>query len=390
MRFRPLLPALVLALCAPLFAQDIKVSYIASKSGPLEAYGKQNEEGFRMGLDYATLGTMKVNGRAIQVIYKDDQGKPERARALMSEAYRDDKADLVVGGTLSATALLMVQVALEEKKVFIIDVAAAHQITGEKYNRYVFRVGRTTEHEAIASALGAAKPGTNFGVLAQDYAFGRDSTAAFKKAAIRAGATVVHEELAPLTTTDFTAPTQRLINALKDKKGEKVVWVQWVGPTPVGKVYAMNVSQYGIKLNAAGTLLSSMKSYKEVPNLEGTMSYYYTFVNSPVNSWLIKETQARYKMVPDSGHVTGFMAAQAAVKALQTAGTDTEKLIAALEGMTLDTPKGSITIRKEDHQAIQSMFQVRYETQPNVEWAVPVLVREVTAKEIDLPISNGK
>ena len=65
---------------APALAQgrpDVKIAIVASKTGPLEAYAKQTITGFRMGLEYATGGTMAVAGRKLVVIEKDDQGKPD-------------------------------------------------------------------------------------------------------------------------------------------------------------------------------------------------------------------------------------------------------------------------------------------------------------------------
>ena len=58
-------------------------------------------------------------------------------------------------------------------------------------------------------------------MLAQDYAFGRDGVKAFKDAlaAVGSKAQIVHEEYVPQATTDFTAPAQRMFDALKDKKG---------------------------------------------------------------------------------------------------------------------------------------------------------------------------
>ena len=68
---------MAVSFCAAAQAQDIKIAHIYSKTGPLEAYGKQTQTGLMMGLDYATGGTMSINGRKIVVIEKDDQGKPD-------------------------------------------------------------------------------------------------------------------------------------------------------------------------------------------------------------------------------------------------------------------------------------------------------------------------
>ena len=65
---------------------DIKIALIASKTGPLEAYAKQTITGFNLGLEYATGGTMAVNGRKLVVIEKDDQGKPDVGKTLLAQA----------------------------------------------------------------------------------------------------------------------------------------------------------------------------------------------------------------------------------------------------------------------------------------------------------------
>ena len=98
----PVAAALAFA-AGPAAADDIKIGHIYSKSGPLEAYGKQTATGFNMGLEYATGGTMEVNGRKLVVIEKDDKGKPDEGKALLAEAYGDDDVDIAVGPTAMST-----------------------------------------------------------------------------------------------------------------------------------------------------------------------------------------------------------------------------------------------------------------------------------------------
>ncbi|MEP6876633.1 MAG: ABC transporter substrate-binding protein, partial [Burkholderiales bacterium] len=114
--------AAALALLAPAasFAQtkgEIRIAHVYSKSGPLEAYGKQTQTGLMMGLDYATGGTMMVAGKKIVVIEKDDQGKPDVGKSLLATAYGDDKADIAVGPSSSGVALALLPVAEEYKKI---------------------------------------------------------------------------------------------------------------------------------------------------------------------------------------------------------------------------------------------------------------------------------
>ena len=94
-------------------AKDIKIAHIYSRTGPLEAYGKQTQTGLAMGFEYATNGTMAVNGRKIVLIEKDDQGKPDIGKSLLAAAYSDDKVDLAIGPTSSGVALAMLPVAEE-------------------------------------------------------------------------------------------------------------------------------------------------------------------------------------------------------------------------------------------------------------------------------------
>ncbi|MEQ1660343.1 MAG: ABC transporter substrate-binding protein, partial [Hylemonella sp.] len=162
--------------------KDIRIAHIYSKTGPLEAYGKQTQTGFMMGLDYATGGTMQVAGRKIVVMEKDDQGKPDLGKSLLAAAYGDDKVDLAVGPTASPVALAMLPVAEEYKKILLVEPAVADSITGDKWNKYIFRTGRNSSQDAIANAVAMDKEGISIVTMAQDSAFGKDGVKAFREA----------------------------------------------------------------------------------------------------------------------------------------------------------------------------------------------------------------
>ena len=134
---------LILIASSAAFAQakDIRIALIYDKTGPLEAYVKQTQTGFQMGLDYATGGTMTVGSRKIVVIERDSQGKPDVAKAQLAAAYADDKADLAIAATASGVSLAMLPVAEEYKKILLIEPAVADSITGDKWNKYIFRTG---------------------------------------------------------------------------------------------------------------------------------------------------------------------------------------------------------------------------------------------------------
>jgi branched-chain amino acid transport system substrate-binding protein len=374
-------------------AQDIKIAHIYGKTGNLEAYAKQTQTGLMMGLEYATGGTMSVLGRKIVVIEKDDQIKPDVAKSLLASAYGDDKVDLAIGPTSSASALAMLPVAEEYKKLLLVEPAVADSITGDKWNRYVFRTGRNSTQDAVAAAV-ALPADAQIAMLAQDYAFGRDGVKAFKDtlAAVGSKAQIVHEEYVPQTTTDFTAPAQRMFDVLKDKKGTRIIAIIWSGPHPATKIHDLKPERFNIILAPGGNILPVMKGWKDLAGAEGAIYYYYGFPKNKINDWLVAEHKKRFNgALPDFFTAGGMAAGIAVVEAIKKAGgTDTEKLIAAMEGMSFESPKGTMTFRKEDHQAMQAMYQFRIKKSQANEWDLLELVREIPASQIPVPIRNKR
>jgi branched-chain amino acid transport system substrate-binding protein len=384
--------ALACALASPLaFSQskEIKIAHIYSKTGPLEAYGKQTATGFMMGLDYATGGTMMVAGKKLVVIEKDDQGKPDLGKSLLAAAYGDDKVDLAVGPTASPVALAMLPVAEEYKKILLVEPAVADSITGEKWNKYIFRTGRNSSQDAISNAVALDKAGITIATLAQDSAFGRDGVKAFKEAIKKAK--LVHEEYLPPATTDFTAGAQRLIDKLKDQPGRKVIFIIWAGGNPF-KIADMDLKRYGIEIATGGNILPAMAAYKQFPGMEGAAYYYFGIPKNAVNEAMVARHYSQFKAPPDFFTAGGFSAAMAVVTALNNSKGDASAntLIKTMEGMSFDTPKGKMTFRKEDHQAMQSMYHFKIKVDPAFAWGVPELVREIKAEEMNIPIRNKR
>ncbi|MES3002971.1 MAG: substrate-binding domain-containing protein [Pseudomonadota bacterium] len=377
------------------FAQgkEIKIAHIYSRTGPLEAYGKQTATGLMMGLEYATGGTMTVNGRKITVIEKDDQGKPDLGKSLLAASYADDKVDLAIGPTSSGVALAMLPVAEEYKKILLVEPAVADSITGEKWNKYIFRTGRSSSQDAISNAVTVDQAGTSVATLAQDYAFGRDGVKAFKDAIKKSK--VIHEEYLPQNTTDFTAGFQRIVDKLKGEPGRKVIFVIWAGAVPpFAKLADLDLKKrYNIEVATGGNILPAMVPYNNFPGMEGASYYYFAFSKNQPNLWLVTNHYQRFKSPPDFFTAGGFSAAMAVVAALKKTNgdTSTDKLISSMEGMSFDTPKGMMTFRKEDHQAMQSMYHFRVApgARPG---AMPDLhlVKEIKPSDMDVPIRNKR
>ena len=124
--------------------------------------------------------------------------------------------------------------------------------------------------------------------------------------------------------------------------------------------------------------------------MQGFTVYYHSLPDNEVNDWLVKEHQERFGEAPDLFTPGGMSAAMAIVEALKkTKGvTDTDLLIETMEGMSFESPKGTMTFRPEDHQALQSLYAVTLEEKEGFDYPIPVLIRELKPEETEPPIRN--
>jgi len=384
--------AMVAGAAAPSSAQEtVKLSLVqALSNSPLSVYAKQMVAGFYLGLEYATKGTMEVKGKKIEVIEKDTQAKPDIARAMLEEAYAEGSL-IAIGGTSSGASMAMLPVALENEKILLVESAVADSLTGPDSNRFVFKTSRNNSMDMQAQAV-ALKPDANLHIatLAQDYAFGHQGIEALKAALEGTGANIVVEEFIPFQTTDFTAVIERLINALKDKQGRKVIFVNIAGIDAFTPLTQAGLDRFGIEISTGGFILPQLEAIaKKLPGAEGAMYYHYQAPRNPINDWLVTEHEKRFGVPPDFFTCGGMAAALAIVQALETAENwDTETLIKTMEGMTWDTPKGQMTFRKEDHQALQDMFMYKMRVDADAKYAVPETVRVIAASEMKIPVGR--
>ncbi len=391
------LTAGVSGLAAPLAiaqTKDFKIAHIISRTGPLEPFATQASRGLKLGLEYATNGTMVVAGRKIVVLDKDDQMKPDLGKSLLQAAYKDEGVELAVGPTSSAVALAMIQVARENKKLLMIDQAAAENLTGNKGSRYVFRTGRNSDHDAYANAVVYGRPGNFISTLAPDYSFGREGIASFKEAMKGRPGTIVSEVYAPAGNADFTPQATKLINDLKDKPGRKIIVYIWAGAGNPLKVMDLEPKRYGIEMaTIGGTIWAFMAASRPLAGAEAATSYYYTCPKNAINDWMVKEHQKRFNTPPDFFTANGFMTAQAIVEMLKKTNgktDDSELMIKTLRGMAFDTVKGKVYFSKNNNQLMQSMYHYRFKLNPALD-NTPTkgmdldCIREIKDEEMKIP-----
>ncbi len=370
-------------------SNTIKVGVLASLTGPLESYGKQTARGFELGLDYATEGKREIAGKKIEFVLEDTETKPDVAVQKATKLLETDKVDFLVGSSSSGDTLAVLPLAEEYRKIMIVEPAVADSITGKNWNKYIFRTGRNSSQDAVAGAAAIASKGTKIATMAQDSAYGREGIEAFKTAAEKLGAVIIEEQYVDTNTTDFTANIQKIISAKPE-----YVFITWAGSnSPWKQLQDMQVQQKGIKVSTGAPDIAALKTMEAMIGMEGFSVYYHSLPKTKMNDWLIDEHQKRFNgEIPDLFTAGGMTAAVAIVEALNktNADTDSEKLIAAMEGMTFDTPKGQMQFRVEDHQALQTLYAIKLEKKDGVDHPVPVLVREMTMEETAPPVRNQR
>ncbi len=337
-------------------AAPVKVGIVTEESGIFSAYATEWLQGVKIGFQYATNGTNKVNGHKIQLSIEDSADNPTTAAAdfksYVGAGYK------IIGGTVdSSIATELAPLAQQNKVLYISGAAAADQVTGA--NRYTFRSGRQTyqDVQTAKSYIKALGTGKTVLVLGQDFAFGQsyvtDATQAFGSLG-----DTVKQLLVPLTTTDFT-PTALQVQAMHPD----IVFLAWAGAT--GAPLAQALDQQGIFASSkVVTGLANTATY-QFYGTAGLKFYYLSLYNweSPhnkVNTYLVKAMLREYKQYPDLFTADGFVWAQMVVHAIQTGqGTNVMKMIKGLEGWKFMAPKGMQQIRASDHAMLQPMFQVQ-------------------------------
>lgn len=371
----------------------IVVGMMTDASGLLSIYGPMFEQGFTLGLEYATDGSNQVAGRPITVVTKDTSSNPDTGVTLAREAIESDGAQILVGSPSSPVALAISGVAAENEVIYIAGPAATPALTGENFNEYTFRNGRTSEQDALTMGAALLEEGENFIQIAQDNAFGQGSAAAFYNTIKELdGAFALNDNtdglgtvFAPPETTDFTP----YINQILDS-GADVLIVTWSGTGFVPMFQQMQ--QLGVfdvvtVATGFGDNQTLAQGYADAVNSVGVSVYHYSLFDNDVNNWLIEKHQEAYNTPPDLFTESGFNSALMLVRALeQTEGDPTATaMIDALEGMTFDGPKGQYTIRAEDHVLLQPMTLVRLMNTDDPEFKFFEVVRAFEPDEVEPP-----
>ena len=337
----------------------------------------------KIGFDYATKGTNKVDGQA-RINSRSKTTPTTRppprliSRASWARATRSSAAPVTRASLTSSPRWRSEQGAL-----YLWCSGRRHD---HRHQSLHVPLG-ASDYQDVQTATSYVKAlgtGKTVLVLAQDYAFGQsyvtDATAAFT-----ALGDTVTSDLVPLTTTDFTPVALQVAQDNPD-----IVFLAWAGTT--GAPLAQALDQAGVF--ASSHVITGLANIATYP-FYGTAGlkfnyislYTYQSPHNSVNNFLIEQMNKRYHTVPDLFTADGFVWAEMVARAIATGGgTHVNEMIKGLQGWTFQAPKGTQTIRASDHAMLQPMFQVQLVQTVNGTYQ-PATLATISAQDTAPPVS---
>ena len=340
----------------------IKIGVVTPLSGTYTPIGEQ----VKMGLDLAAKeinAAGGINGRKINLIYEDEEANPAVATQKAEKLFQVEKVDFLTGTVNSGSTLAVGQLAERNNKLIATTVSFADSITGDKCSPNVFRVNARAGMQSAALAAWVDKeiPKANIFFIGPDYEMGRSTVSAFKKASTEKGAKDVGEVFAPLDNKDYS-PYFGQVRAAKPN----VIYTSVAGNDTVRLFSQMD--EYGLNkgvtlVGASGTVTSqNMGAIGKSANGFVTGVGYSPKLDNPANKKFVADFQKTYNKLPDLYGADSYGLLYFYKAAVEKAkSTETDKVRAAMDDLSWQTPQGTKKMRAGDHQAMQDMFAVRVE-----------------------------
>ena len=356
--FAAVCASLTVILAGPALAQStIKIGELNSyKAQPafLEPYKK----GWEMAVEEINAKGGLL-GKKVEVVSRDDGGNPGDAIRVAEELVSREGVNILAGTFLSNTGLAVTEFAGKKQIFFLAAEPLTDKITWQNGNRYTFRL-RTQTYAQVAmllpEALAAKKK--RWALVYPNYEYGQAAAAAFKDLmrAKQPDVEFVTEQAPPLGKVDAGAVAQ----AIDDAKPDAIFNVLF-GPDFAKLVREGNTRDI-FKNRPVISLISGEPEYLDPLKDEAPVGwivtgYPWSEINTPEHKAFLDAYQKRWKDYPRLGSIVGYVTMHSLAAGIAKAGsTDTEKLIAAFRGLTLDTPFGPIEYRASDHQATLGTF----------------------------------
>jgi len=187
-----------------LAADPLKIGVMMPTSGVFAVLGERQLNGMRFAIEEAGG---EIAGRKIEMLHEDTEGKPDVGLAKARKLVLSDRVDLMAGIINSAVALAVAPYLSSQRMPLVLSNASTDVLTGEKCDRYVFRVSYSSSQITEPIGLWMAKHAPkNLYILASDYVAPHEYVAAMKKGYLAGGGTVVGETYTPFNRTQDYGP----------------------------------------------------------------------------------------------------------------------------------------------------------------------------------------
>jgi branched-chain amino acid transport system substrate-binding protein len=353
-----MLTGMLPAVSAPA-AEPVKIGFVYTMSGPFATYGQFAKQGAELAIDEINKAG-GILGRPVEACFEDSTGKPDVAMRAIRKLVYQEKVDCLIGLDSSGVAKSVVPSIAQLKTPLIITHAATPDVTGSVCNRYTFRISLNLAQNVKAAALLAAETDAKtWTTVGPDYAFGHQSWEYFEKylGEINPKTKFLPPDqvaFPPSKTTDFSP----YITKVMQSKPDGVLISLWGGNlidfVRQGAEMGFFNGDYEvlITLGAATEVLSALGD-KMPEGLWVGSRYWFLANDSDLNQAFVKHYHDRFGEYPSynaHGAYGALLTYKAAAEKAKTVAKDA--IVNALEGLTVELPVGTITIRPEDHQAV--------------------------------------
>ncbi|MGO1079533.1 ABC transporter substrate-binding protein [Inquilinus sp. CA228] len=338
-------------------AQEIKIGEINSYSG-LPAFTEPYRKGWQLAIEEINAAG-GVNGQKLVVISKDDGGKPADAVTAANELVSSEGVTILAGTFFSNIGLAVSDFAKQKKVFFMAAEPLTDAVTWANGNRYTFRLRPSNYMQAAMLAEEAAKlPAKRWATVAPNYEYGQSAVAVFKQllSAKRPDIEWVNEQWPPQGKIDAGAVAQALAAAKPEAILNVTFGADLVKFVREGNTRGLFEDRSVVSfLTGEPEYLDPLKD--ETPEGWIVTGYPWYAIKSPEHDAFLKAYQAKYSDYPRLGSIVGYTTMKSIAAILAKAGSaDPDKMIAAAEGIGVDSPFGPITFRKIDHQSTLGAF----------------------------------
>ena len=368
------------ALSQQALAQDsVKIGFVLPMTGPQQSTGRQISAAIKL---FMQQNGDTVAGRKIELIIKDDAAVPDTSKRLAQELIVNDKVQVLAGFGVTPAALAVAPIATEAKVPEIVTAAGSSIIT--ERSPYIVRTSFTLAQSAVPMAAWAAKNGIKKVVfMGSDYSPAAEAEGAFTTEFNRQGGQLIESPRFPLASPDFAPFLQRALDAKPDAIFVFVPSGQ--GAAFVKQYLERGLDKAGIRIIGPGDVTDDDLFYGMGDQVIGTVTahFYSADHDSPANKAFVAAFRAANNgMRPNFMAVSGYDGMHLIYEALKKTGgkTDGETLIAAMKGMTWESPRGPILIDSETRDIVQNVYMRKVEKKNgelyNVEFATIEAVKD--------------